>query len=164
MSNIIVVIIFILLILFLQIGIMPHIAISGAYPNLILISILCLSIIRDWKKVLPWTILGGLFLDFYSLLNILGISVIALLVVSYLVYFLSQNVFKKTTFFSLTSIFLVTLFIYNLLFVVFFRITDSSFNFSVSGFFIGIIYNFIFALPIFYLLKKYDAKFTKIQD
>ena len=164
MSNIIVVIIFILLILFLQIGIMPHIAISSAYPNLILISILCLSIIRGWKKVLPWTILGGLFLDFYSLLNILGISVIALLIGSYLVYFLSQNIFKKTTFFSLTSIFLVTLFVYNLFFVIFFRITDSSFNFSISGFFIGIIYNFIFALPIFYLLKKYDAKFTKIQD
>src|SRR4030042_1047061 len=106
MSKIIVFVVLGFVILFVQIGISPHLTIFGAFPNLVLLSILSLSIIRGWKKTLPWTIIGGLFLDFYSLYDILGISIIALLVVSYLVYFLSQNIFKKTTVFSIILIFL----------------------------------------------------------
>jgi len=147
-------IIFILLILFLQLGIMPHINIWGVYPNLILLSVLVLSIIQGWKKTLPWIIAGGLFLDFYSLHNILGIAVIGLLIVSYLSYFLSQNIFKKTTFFSLTSIFLIAIFIYNLLLIIFYEIFATGFGFGFRTLIMGIIYNLIFALPTFYLIKK----------
>ena len=149
------IIIFILLILFLQIGIMPHINIAGAWPNLILVSILSLIVIWGWKKTLPWVIVGGLFLDFYSLPNVLGISVIALLIASYLSYFLSQNIFKETTFASLVSIFLISIFVYNLLLIIFFEIFNISFDFGFLTFVTGILYNLIFALPIFYFLKRY---------
>ena len=145
------IIIFILILLFLQIGIMPHINIAGAWPNLILVSILSLTVIRGWKKTLPWVIVGGLFLDFYSLHNVLGISVIALLIASYLSYFLSQNIFKGTTFASLVSIFLISIFVYNLLLIIFFKIFNISFDFGFPSFVIGILYNLIFALAIFYL-------------
>jgi len=164
MSNIIVVIISVFIILFLQIGIFPHLSILNTYPNLILISISALSIIQGWKKTLPWTIFGGLFLDFYSFTNILGISVIMLLIVSYVSYFLSQNTFKKTTFFSLVSIFLIIIFVYNLLSIIFFKIFGINFNFGFLKFIVGIIYNLIFALPLFYLFKKYDTKFRKVQS
>ncbi|MFZ5559385.1 MAG: rod shape-determining protein MreD [Patescibacteria group bacterium] len=149
------IIIFILLILFLQIGILPQLKIFGAWPNLILISILALSILQGWKKTLPWIIVGGLFLDFYSLHNILGASIVALLVVSYLVYFLSQNTFKKTTFFPLILIFLIAIFVYNILLIIIFEIFDISFDWGFLTFIIGLIYNLILALPIFYLIKKY---------
>lgn len=149
------VIIFILLILFLQIGIMPHINIAGAWPNLILVSILSLTVIQGWKKTLPWAIVGGLFLDFYSLSNVLGISVIALLIASYVSYFLSQNIFKETTFASLVSIFLISIFVYNLLLIIFFKIFNISFDFRFLTFVTGLIYNLIFALPVFYFLKRY---------
>ena len=92
MSNIIVVVVFVFIILSLQIGILPHLNVLGVYPNLILISIISLSIIRGWKKTLPWVIIGGVYLDLYSLNNILGISVIIMLIVSCLSYFLSQNI------------------------------------------------------------------------
>jgi len=155
MSNIITVIIFILLILFLQIGIMPQINIAGAWPNLILVSILSLTVIWGWKKTLPWVIVGGLFLDFYSLPDVLGISVIALLIASYLSYFLSQNIFKETTFASLVSIFLISIFVYNLLLIIFFKLFDINFDFRFLTFVTGLLYNLIFALPVFYFLKRY---------
>lgn len=163
MPKIIVVVVFILAILFLQIGILPHLNVLGVYPNLILVSILASSILRGWKKTLSWVIVGGLFLDFYSLNNILGISVIFLLVASYLSYILSQNTFKKTTFFSLVSVFLITVFVYNVLLILFFKIFGIVFDFNFFGFVFGIIYNLIFALPIFYLFKKYANRPGKIQ-
>jgi len=152
--KIILIIIFILILFFLQIGILPQLKIFGAWPNLILISILALSILQGWKKTLPWIIVGGLFIDFYSLDNILGISVVALLVISYLAYFLSQNTFKKTTFSSLILIFLIAIFVYNILLIFFFKIFNIGPDWSFLTFIIGIIYNLILALPIFYLIKK----------
>jgi len=163
MSNIIAVVVFIFVILFLQIGILPHLNLLGVYPNLILVSILASSILWGWKKTLPWVIVGGLFLDFYSLNNILGISAISLLVASYLSYILSQNTFKKTTFFSLVSVFSITAFVYNVLLILFLKIFGIAFDFSFLGFVFGIVYNLIFALPIFYLLKKYANRPGKIQ-
>lgn len=152
--KIVFVIIFILVLLFLQIGILPQLKIAGVYPNLILLSILALSIIQGQKKSLGWIIAGGLFLDFYSLHDVLGISVISLLIVSYLAYFLSQNIFKRTSFFSLLLIFLITIFIYNLFLIILFKIFDIAFDFRFFSFITGIIYNLIFALPVFYLIKS----------
>ncbi len=148
------IIIFILVLLFLQIGIFPHLAIADSFPNLILLTILSLSILQGWKKTLVWIIVGGLFLDFYSLNNVLGISVVSLLLASYLAYFLSQNVFKKTSFFSLILIFLITIFLYNILLIIFFKIFAVTFDFRFLSFIIAIIYNLILALPVFYLVKK----------
>jgi rod shape-determining protein MreD len=156
-------IISILVILFLQIGILPHLSILGAYPNLILVSISALSILQGWKKTLPWIIVGGLFLDFYSLNNILGVSIIGLLITSYLSYILSQSTFKKTTFFSLTSVFLIVVFVYNAFLMLFWKVFDIHIDFKFFGFVFGIVYNLIFALPIFYWFKKYANRPEKIQ-
>ena len=145
------IIIFILVLLFLQTGIFPHLKIAGVFPNLILLAILSLSILQGWKKTLPWIIVGGLFLDFYSLNNILGVSVVGLLIVSYLAYFLSQNILKSGNLTSLILIFLITIFVYSLLLIF---ISD----FKFLGFIIAIIYNLIFALPVFYGLKKIQSK------
>jgi hypothetical protein len=70
-----------------------------------------------------------------------------LLIVSYLAYFLSQNVLKSGNFTSLILIFLITIFVYNLLLIII-----SGFNFL--SFIIALIYNLILSLPIFYGLKK----------
>lgn len=159
--KIVLIIIFIFLLLFLQVGVFPHLAISGSFPNLIVLAILALSILQGWKKTLPWIIVGGLFLDFYSLKGVLGISVVSLFIASYLAYFLSQNVFKKTSFFSLVLIFLITIFIYQLFLIILFKIFSISFEFKFLGFIIGIIYNLILALPIFYLIRTCFTKTTK---
>ena len=145
-------IIFILIILFLQIGILPHLAILDAYPNLILISVLSLVILSGWRKNLGWIVAAGLFWDFYSLQNILGISVLLLMVAGFVVQFLSQKFFKKTNNFSILLLFLSGLVIYEIVF----------FHFPAS--LIRIVYNLIFTLPIFYLMKIYVYKLQKIQS
>ncbi|OGZ31817.1 MAG: hypothetical protein A2V69_00980 [Candidatus Portnoybacteria bacterium RBG_13_40_8] len=155
------IIFYIIVLLFVQIGILPHLVIFNAYPNLILLSIISLSILRGWKKTLPWIISGGLFMDFYSLHNILGISLVTLLITAYISYFLSQNTFKKATFLSLFLVFLISIIIYYVSLIVLSEIFGINFDFRFLNFIIEIIYNLIFAIPIFYLTKKY-ARFWKI--
>jgi len=149
------VIIFIVLLLFLQTGIFPHLKIVGVFPNLILLSILGLSVVRGWKKTLPWIIAGGLFLDFYSLNNFLGLSVISLLIVSCLVSFLGQRFFKEKNLLSLILVFTISIIIYSLILIILYKIFSISFDFIFLGFLFSIFYNLFFAIPIFYLLKKY---------
>jgi len=149
------VIIFIILLLFLQTGIFPHLAILGVFPNLILLSILGLSIIQGWKKTLPWIIVGGLFLDFYSLNNFLGLSIIGLLIVSYLICFLGQRFFKEKNFLSLILVFTISIIVYSLILIILYKIFSISFDFMFLGFLFSIFYNLFFAIPIFYLFKKY---------
>lgn len=153
--KVVLIIIFVLILLFLHIGVFPHLKIAGSFPNLIVLAILGLSIFRGWKKALPWIIIGGLFLDFYSLHRFLGISVVSLFAASYLIYILSQNFFKEAGLWSLAIIFLIGIFVYQFFLIILFAIFGISFNFMILGFFIGIIYNLVFALPIFFILKKY---------
>lgn len=155
------IIIFVLVLLFLQIGIFPHLKIVGAFPNLIILAILGLSVLQGWKKALPWIIAGGLFLDFYSLNNILGISVVSLFIATYLAYFLSQNLFKGANFWSLVLIFLITILIYQILLIILSAIFSITFDFKFLSFIVGIIYNLIFALPLFYLIRALIKKIPK---
>jgi len=144
-------IIFIILVLFLQIGILPHLAILGAFPNLILISVLSLVILCGWKKNLGWIVAAGLFFDFYSPRNILGISILIILAVSIVVQFLSQKFFKKTDNLSIFLVFLAGLIIYGIVYL------------SFPASLIRIIYDLIFVLPIFHILKFYVGKIAQIQ-
>jgi rod shape-determining protein MreD len=155
------IIFYIIILLFVQIGILPHLVILGAYPNLILLSIISLSILRGWKKMLSWIVGGGLFMDFYSLHNILGVSVTILLITAYISYFLSQNTFKKATFLSLSLVFLITIIAYGISLIVFSEVLGIGLHFGFLNFISEIIYNLIFAIPVFYLTKKY-ARFGKI--
>lgn len=144
-------------------GIFPHLSIAGVFPNLILLSILSLSILQGWKKTLGWTIIGGLFLDFYSLTGVLGLSVVGLLIVSYLTYFLSQNIFKKASLFSLVLNLLIAIFAYSLCLLILFSIFSVVSDFRFLGFVVAIIYNLVFALPVFYLVKLLTKKATKLR-
>ena len=155
------IVLFILVLLFLQIGIFPHLKIVGSFPNLIILSVLCLSILQGWKKSLIWIITAGLFLDLYSLNNFLGISVIGLLLASYLACFLDQNTFKKTNVPSLMLVFLISIAAYNIILIILSKIFGLVFDFRILGFFINLVYNLIFALPVFYIIKKWLIKNTK---
>ena len=162
--RIVLIIIFILVLLLFQIGILPNLAIARAYPNLILLTILSLSIFQGWKKVLPWIIIGGLFLDFYSFHGVLGISVTSLLLVSYVIYFLSQNIFKKDDFISLIILFIINILVYNICLIILSNILTPGFDFRFLTFFTSLIYNLIFALPMFYLIEIYVRRIGKIQS
>lgn len=157
------IIIFILIVLFFQIGILPHLAIFETYPNIILGSIISLGILKGFKKSIVWAIAAGLFLDFYSLNNVIGISVIYLLLCSYFSSFLGQNIFKKSNFLSVISVFALTVVFYDLLVLALRGVFGLGFQFEILTFLINVAYNTIFAIPVFYLIKKiYAGKPNKI--
>jgi rod shape-determining protein MreD len=145
-------IIFVILLLFLQIGVFPHLTILGAIPNLILISILSLVILKGWKKNLGWIIAAGLFFDFYSLDNILGVSILLLIISSIIVQFFSSHFLKKSNNLSLLILFFIGIAIYEIPF------------FALLISIVRMLYALIFALPVFYLLKYYVVKIQKIQS
>ncbi|MBU2564503.1 rod shape-determining protein MreD [Patescibacteria group bacterium] len=148
--KIIYIIFFIIILLFLQIGILPHLKILGVFPNLIIISILSLSILKEWKKNFVWIIIAGLFLDVYSLNNIIGVSIISLLGAGILVYFLNQNTFKKANILSLIITFLIGILAFYILSLILSLIFSFSFTFSI----VLVIYNLILSLPVFWVMKK----------
>ncbi len=146
------IIIFALIIL--QSSLYPYLAIYGAFPNLILIMVVILSILRGYKKNLIWIIFGGLFLDIFSFNNHLGISIAGLFLISYLIYFLSQTTFRKTNIFSVILFGIGATLIYKFFLILVFLIAKSSFEFSFSQTLSQIIYNLVLLIPLFYLIKK----------
>ncbi|MBD3282572.1 MAG: rod shape-determining protein MreD [Candidatus Portnoybacteria bacterium] len=150
--------ILIFLILLFQIGIVPHISIDGVFVNLILISILCLSILVSWKSVLGWIIAGGFFLDFYSN-GFLGLSVIALVFSCFFAYFLSRKIFKEKNFVSLLLVLIPSLFSYRLLIILLLGVFRGSFIFDYSSFGIWLLYNLVFSVLVFYISKYLHNKF-----
>lgn len=155
MKNILsIVIIFVLIIL--QWSLYPYLAIYGAFPNLILIMVIILSILRGYKKNLIWVMFGGLFLDIFSLNNLLGISIAGLFSISYLIYFLSQTIFRKTNIFSIILFGISGTLIYKFFLILVFLITKTSFELSFSQVLSQIIYNTVLLIPLFYLIKKFQ--------
>jgi rod shape-determining protein MreD len=146
------VIIFVLIIL--QSSLYPHLAIYGAFPNLILIVLVILNILRSYKKNLIWVMFGGLFLDIFSFNNFLGISIVGLFLISYLIHFLSQTTFRKTSIFPVILFGIGATLIYKFFLILVFLITKTSFELSFSQVFSQIIYNTLLLIPLFYLIKK----------
>ena len=149
-----IVIIFILIIL--QWSLFPYLAVYGAFPNLILIVVVILSILRGYKKNLIWVMFGGLFLDIFSFNNLLGVSIAGLFLISYLIYFLSQTTLRKTNIFSIILFGIGATLIYKFFLILVFLITKSSFELSFSQTLAQIIYNLVLLIPIFYLIKKFQ--------
>jgi len=147
-----IVIIFILIIL--QWSLFPYLAVYGAFPNLILIVVVILSILRGYKKNLIWVMFGGLFLDIFSFNNLLGVSIAGLFLISYLIYFLSQTTLRKTNIFSIILFGIGATLIYKFFLILVFLITKSSFELSFSQTLAQIIYNLVLLIPLFYLIKK----------
>jgi len=154
----IIIFLFIIALLFLQIGILPNFKIFNTYPNLILLTLIALTILRGWKRNLGWIIAAGLFFDFYSLNNITGISIIALLLNCIIVELLNQRYLKKENKLSLILIFVISLVFNEILLIVYSKLFHLGFNFYWLEFVIRTIYGLIFSLPIFYLIKWHTNK------
>lgn len=150
------IIIFFLIIL--QSSLYPYLKVNNAFPNLILILVLILSILKGYKKSLVWIIFGGFLLDVFSFNNPIGTSILSLLLVSYLAYFFSQNIFKKTSIFSIILIGIGGTLIYRVILILILLITGTSLQFTFSQLISQVIYNSAIMVPLFYLLKYFLRK------
>jgi len=160
--KIVIIIIFVVIFLFLQIGILPNLKIANVYPNLFLIGLIGLTILIGWKQSLGWIIATGLFLDFYSLNNILGISIFILLLTCIFSQFLNQRFLKKENKLSVVLIFTISLLFFEILSIILFKILRIESNFYLLGLIVKIIYSSILALPVFYVIKWYVDKIKSL--
>lgn len=147
-------IIIIFLLVILQSSLYPYLKAYNAFPNLILILVLILSILKGSKKSLVWVFFGGFLLDVYSFNNPFGTSILSLLLVSYLAYFFSQNIFKKTSIFSVIIIGIGGTLIYKLFIILILLIVGIGFQFTFSQLISQILYNLVVLIPLFYLMKS----------
>ncbi len=152
-------IIIIFCLIILQSSLYPYLKVFNAFPNLILIMVIILSILEGWKKSLIWVIFGGLLLDIFSFNNPIGASVLGLFIVSYLTNFVSQNIFKKTSFFSIILISAGSTLVYGFFIILVLAIGRLNFQFSVVQMISQMIYNTALLIPIFYLIKAKKREF-----
>ncbi len=148
-----VIIIFFLIII--QSSLYPYLQINNAFPDLILIVVLTLSILQGYKKHIVWPLLGGFFLDIFSFRNPIGASILGLLIVSYLGYFLSQNLFKKFSPISIIIIGTGGILFYRFFIDLILLIFGTNFQFSLIQLATQIAYDVIVLVPLFYLIKKF---------
>ncbi len=144
----------IFLLIIIQSSIFGYLEIYNSFPNLILILVLVLSVLRDWKKNWIWIVFGGFMLDVFSFNNLIGISIFGLFLVSYLANFFSHNIFKKTSIFSIILIGIGGTLIYRIVLVLIFLIAGIGFELSLMQTIFQLIYNVIVLVPMFYLIKK----------
>lgn len=161
MSNGVKFILSIIIIFFLvifQSSLYSYLEIYNAFPNLILVLVLILSILKGCKKSLVWVIFGGFLLDVHSFDNPVGTSILGLFLVSYLAYFFSQNIFKKTSIFSVIIIGIGGTLIYRLMLILVLLIAGISFQFSFIQLISQMVYNTAILIPLFYLIKYFSRK------
>ncbi len=149
-------IIIIIALIIIQSSLYPYLQVYNAFPNLILILVLIIAISKGYKQGLIWIILGGFLLDVYSYHNLIGISILALLLIAYLASKLAQNIFKKTSIYALISIGIGASLTYQILLSSILLITGIEFQFSFAQIFFQVIYNLIILIPFFYLIKKFQ--------
>ncbi len=151
-------IIIIFFLVIFQSSLCPYLEVYNAFPNLILILVLILSILWGYKKNLVWVIFGGFLLDVHSFDNPVGTSILGLFLISYLAYFFSQNIFKKTGIFSVILIGIGGTLIYRLVLILVLLIAGISFQFSFIQLISQMVYNTAVLIPFFYFLKHLSKK------
>ncbi len=146
--------IIIFLLVILQSSLYPHLKIYNAFPNIILIMVLILSVLKGYKESLMWIIFGGFLLDVFSFNNPIGTSILGLFIVGYLANFFSQNIFKKTSVFLIILAGIGGSLIYGFFLISALLIAKTnpqiSFNQAISQ----IVYNTVILIPLFYLTKR----------
>lgn len=155
MKKLLLSIVIIFLLIILQSSLYLYLGVCGAFPNLILILVLILSVLQGYKKSLVWVIFGGFLLDVYSFNNPIGTSILGLFLVSHLAYFFSQNIFKKTSIFSVILIGIGGTLIYRLFLILVLLIVGTSFQFTFTQLISQVVYNLIILIPLFYLIKRF---------
>jgi len=151
---------FIIILIFIQASLFPYFQIFNAFPNLILIGVLIISILKNYKKSLIWIFLGGWLLDIYSFNNPLGISILSLLCISYFANFLTTNIFKKFNFLSLVLICTGCSLFYRVSLALGCLLNTGEIRIDLIQVFVQIIYNLVVFLPIFYLIRSKIAKIS----
>lgn len=138
------------------------IAILDIKPNLILITIISISLLRGELEGAAAGFFGGLLLDLYS--PFIGLNAFICMITGYITGVFTVGLYKENPFVPVTTVFAVT-FIYEFLFYIFSILLK---GYTSFGYFFKIIflremvYNALFALAVYgivyFVNKRLEAK------
>ena len=123
-------------------------------PNLILILILCLVILKDFKKVWWIIIILGFLMDLFSGLPF-GVISLSLILSSFLIDWFNRIIFSATKFWMIIGLVGIGVFLYNfILILMIFFYSREFYDGIFLKIIIEVVYNSFFAILIFYAIKK----------
>ncbi|MBI4708798.1 MAG: rod shape-determining protein MreD [Candidatus Portnoybacteria bacterium] len=105
---------FLFILAVLQISIVPRLSIFNVFPNILLASILSISIIKEDKSIIFFAFVAGLLMDFLSGLPF-GINALNFVFTLWAAKFIGRNIFKTTDLFGQASLIIFACFLYSAL-------------------------------------------------
>lgn len=99
----------------IQSTVMPHLTLWGVKPDLMLLVVISWSLLRGTREGIVWGFIGGFCLDLFSGAP-LGLSALALLLISFFSGFGEATVFRTHVILPLATVFFASL-IYDLVFL-----------------------------------------------
>jgi rod shape-determining protein MreD len=112
-------ILFLISIALIQSTVMPHLTLWGVKPDLMLLVVISWSLLRGTREGIVWGFIGGFCLDLFSGAP-LGLSALALLIVSFFSGFGEATVFRTHVILPLATVFFASL-TYDLIFLLVFK-------------------------------------------
>jgi len=103
----------------IQSTVMPHLTLWDVKPDLMLLAVISWSLLRGTREGIVWGLIGGLCLDLFSGAP-LGLSALALLIVSFFSGLGAATVFRTHVILPLATVFFASL-IYDLIFLLVLR-------------------------------------------
>jgi len=152
MKNFLVILIFILAII-LQVSAAPFLVVFNTGPNLILILILTLVVLKTFEKTWWMVVLTGFLIELFSGLPF-GLISLSLIGSVYLIDWLNRNVFSTTNFWTMISLIILGSLIYSILIIILAILFQIDLILNLQHLFIQLLYNLIMAIIFLYALKR----------
>ena len=141
----------------LQSSVFNIIAYDGISVDLILLLVIFFSIIYD-KYAILYGFCAGLFQDLASG-SFLGIHTLSLVIICILIHKISQLIYKENIFLPIVASVFSTFLNYFII-ALFIFLLGYSYNIwlVINNMIIALIYNLVFAYPVYFIVVKIDAK------
>jgi len=152
MKFFLVILIFILAII-LQVSAAPFLVVFNTGPNLILILVLTLVILKTFKRTWWMVVLTGFLIELFSGLPF-GLISLSLIGSVYLIDWLNRNVFSTTNFLAMISLIILGSLIYSILIIILAILFKIKLILNMQNLFIELSYNLIMAIIFLYAAKK----------
>lgn len=152
MKNFLIILIFILAII-LQVSAAPFLVVFNTGPNLILILILTLVVLKTFERTWWIIVLTGFLIELFSGLPF-GLISLSLIGSVYSIDWLNRNVFSTTNFWTMISLIIFGSLIYSILIIILAILFQIDLILNLQHLFIELLYNLIMAIIFLYAAKK----------
>ncbi len=143
-----------LILLFILAAAILQVIIGKTGPNLILVLFLIFTIFKGFERTWGSIVLIGLFLDFFSGL-LFGSITLSLIISCFIIDWFNHKVFLEVKLWtSLILVALGSLIYYFILVISYFSLNSHYLFSSFFVFLMALLYNLLFAIIIFYVVKK----------